>query len=378
MRGDQLKLGILVTIVSGFGKKGFYHSQEIGLGKELTAMGHEVCIYKCVPKTEQYKEEPIDRNLIIKYIPVKKVGVHGVIDVAYLDPTMKGLLSFADTQLFLPHVFRFCKKNGIRFVPYVGIAHSFQQSAKSKVMDVLFSVGTLQYYKDTLVLAKTVDAKRELESLGVKHCEVAPVGLDPKELRTDFRDSDRNELRAKYGFCKDDTIILFVARLKPEKRPLDMITIFDHVCRQNSFKLLIVGEGPLRGMIDEKVMALGLSDRVTIIDRIPYEDMWEIHRISDFFVNLRAEEIFGMAVMEAVYYETSVAAINAPGPSTILQNMEGHKICSSDAEVEAWLLSKYPDISALKKSSDQILKEFTWHTCASKFVDAVQKSRLKA
>ena len=37
-----MKLGILVTIISGFGKKGFYHSQEVGLGKALNELGHDV------------------------------------------------------------------------------------------------------------------------------------------------------------------------------------------------------------------------------------------------------------------------------------------------------------------------------------------------
>lgn len=54
---------------------------------------------------------------------------------------------------------------------------------------------------------------------------------------------------------------------------------------------------------------------VKIIDRVPYEEMWKIYVMSDYFVNLNRGEIFGMAIMEAVYYETSVAAIAAPGPS---------------------------------------------------------------
>lgn len=36
---------------------------------------------------------------------------------------------------------------------------------------------------------------------------------------------------------------------------------------------------------------------------VKYDEMWQIHYIADYFVNLRTDEIFGMAIMEAVYYQ---------------------------------------------------------------------------
>ena len=368
-----MDLGIMVTIVSGFGKKGFYHSQELGLAKKLSEMGHSVCVYKCVSQDAQYAEETADGNITVKYIPVKKLGVHGFLPASRLDTAMDGLLIFADTQLFLPHIFRFCSKHGIKAVPYIGIAHSFQETLKSKVMDVLFSAGSLRYYRKLPVLAKTNAARDELLNLGVRDCTVAPVGLDESELKTDFKDTDREELRKEFGYSASDVVILFVARLKPEKRPLDMIDIFAHVRKKKACRLLIVGEGPLRDEIDRKAQSLGLTEDLRIIDRIPYEKMWQVYRIADYFVNLRAEEIFGMAVMEAVFYETSVAAIKAPGPSTILEGMKGHRICESDAGVEEWLGSEYPAAEDLRESSAKILDGFTWESYASRFIERVQK-----
>ena len=367
-----MNLGILVTIVSGFGKKGFYHSQEVGLAKKLSEMGHKVCVYKCVPGDAEFAEETADGNITVKYIPVKKLGVHGYLPASSLDTSLEGLLIFADTQLFLPHIFRFCSKNGIKAVPYIGIAHSFQQTLKSRIMDVLFSMGTLKYYRKMPVLAKTNAARDELLSLGVKDCTVAPVGLDESELKTDFKETDKEALKKEFGYKKSDVIILFVARLKPEKRPLDMIDIFAKVREKKACKLLIVGEGPLREEMDRKAESIGVMQDYKVIDRIPNENMWQVYRITDYFVNLRAEEIFGMAVMEAVYYETSVAAIHAPGPSTILEGMKGHRICKNDAEVEEWLSAEYPKEADLKESSEKILEGFTWDACAGRFLERVQ------
>ena len=117
-----MHLGILVTIIGGFGKKGFYHSQEIGLGRQLTGMGHRVTIYNCVAKDKPRSCEQLGDGLEIRYIPVPAIGVHGIMQAKELDAELDGLLLFSDTQLFLPRIYRFCQKHGIAFVPYIGIA----------------------------------------------------------------------------------------------------------------------------------------------------------------------------------------------------------------------------------------------------------------
>ena len=48
-----MKLGILCTMINGFGRRGYYNSQEVGLGRALAAMGHEVTIYKGIDPSEE-------------------------------------------------------------------------------------------------------------------------------------------------------------------------------------------------------------------------------------------------------------------------------------------------------------------------------------
>ena len=368
-----MKTGILVTIISGFGKKGYYHSQEIGLGKALLEMGHEVIIYKGVTQDKEAVTDRLEDGLQIRYIPMRSLGIHGNCPADVIDPDLDGLLSFADTQLFLPHIYRYCRKNKICFVPYIGIAHSFQGNLKSKVMDQLFHMSTLKLYRRIPVLAKTDEVRDELLGLGVKNCRVTPVGLDETELKTDFRDYDRNMLREKYGYRPDDVIICFVARLKAEKRPLDMVDLFCALREKKNARLLMVGEGYQKDEIIAKVDKLGLADYVRMIDRVPYENMWEIHYISDYFVNMRHGEIFGMALMEGIYYESSVVAMEGPGPSFILKGMEGHCLCGNDQEVLQWLEGDRPDPSLLRKSSDKLIEKFSWKSCAQGFTDIIEE-----
>lgn len=367
-----MKLGILCTMLNGFGRRGYYNSQEVGLGRALARKGHEVTIYKGIARGEQEDTVCLQKGLVIHYIPMKGIGAHGYADCRRIDRNLDGLFCFGDQQIFLPHVYSFCRRNGIRFVPYVGTAHSLHHNFKSRVMDTLFAVGTLRIYKRNPVLAKTEAARKELSRLGVKQTDVVPVGLDEAVLKQDYRLYDRDELRKKHGFSKDDVVICNVSRLSAEKRPLELIDIFMRVRGKKQFRLIIVGNGPLGEELRAKIQACQIQDEVKLYDNVPYEDMWEIYVISDYYLNLNKGEIFGMAIMEAVYYETSVAAIRALGPAVTLSGMRGHKLCDNDRELEEWLLAHYPSREFLKESAEKMARQFTWDRCAAAFENLVR------
>ena len=359
-----MKIGILVTIISGFGKKGFYHSQEIGLGKALRELGHEVIVYKGVSREKKRETIQAGEGLRVEYIPMPALGVHGIFDPRVLDQDLDGLLAFSDTQLFLPRVYRFCEKNGICLVPYIGIAHSSEKNFKSLWMDAVYRLGTRRIYRKIPVLAKNDGVRRELMAQGVRDCEIAPVGLDETELKQDFETQDRSALRAKYGYSDQDVIISFVGRMKSEKRPLDMLRILDQVKEKKPFRLLMVGEGYLEKEVMDEARRLSLTDRVRLIPRIPYEKMWEVHYIADYIVNLCDREIFGMALLEGIYYLSSAAATDAPGPRYILTGLPGHALCQTDGEIASWLTAPAPNMQTLRDSAAKMMERMSWRVCA--------------
>ena len=368
--GKQMKLGILCTMINGFGRRGYYNSQEIGLGRALARKGHEVMIYKGIDPSEKEEKVQVEKNLTIWYLPMKHLGAHGFMDCKYLDPQLKALFCFGDQQIFLPHVYRWCRRRRIPFVAYVGTAHSLDSNFKSKVMNALFAAGTLRIYKKNPVLAKTSAAKEELRQLGVPHAVIAPVGLDTAVLKKNIPADEKMRLRKEHGFEADDVILCNVSRLSWEKRPLELIDLFLQVKGKKKFKLIIVGNGPLEEELNEKIRKNGLEKEVKIYPNVPYEKMWEIYEMSDYYLNMNKGEIFGMAIMEAVYYKTSVAAIRALGPSVTLKDMQGHKLCENDDEMPEWITGPYPPEKDLQESSEKMAATFTWDRCADAFLQA--------
>ena len=75
-----------------------------------------------------------------------------------------------------------------------------------------------------------------------------------------------------------------------------------------------------------------------------------------------------MAILEAMYYEVSVAALVAPGPSVTLQDMPGHKLCRDYDDVKNWLLAEHPSRESLHESAARTVQRYNWKPCADAFL----------
>lgn len=369
-----MKIGLLVTSVSNFGEKGFYNAQEIGLAKALSEHFEQVDIYKAVSADKKAAEERIagKGNVVLHTIPSKSFGINGMLDPAVLSPSLDVLIYFSDTQFALPKVYKWTKKHNVKFFPYIGVTESHSTSRLKKIIvDFMFN-RNIKVYKKCRCFAKTPYVKNALHQLGVNEVEVAPVGLDLELLKADYADSDVNMLKNKYGYNAEDKVLLFIGRFIQEKEPLRMIELFKKAVQaDNKFKLLMVGTGELESAVHDAVSNFGLSDRVQIIDKIPNSDIWELYRIAHAFVNLNRQEIFGMAILEAMYYGCKVVACKAPGPDYIINNDEIGCIATTDDDITDAIVNRQTDP---EKSHKRILEAFTWHNTAKLFCKGINNS----
>ena len=373
-----MKLGILCTMLKRFGLKGSYNSQEIGLGRALSEMGHTVIIYKGVSDKSQVEDLWVNDRLLVRYMWMPGIGAHGFMWPGLLDRDLDGLFSFSDNQIFLKQVSSWCRRKHIPYVPYVGTTFSlYVNSPRGRLMDALFRLTTLPDYRHMDILAKTEIARDELVELGIDpgRITIAPVGLDIGVLKHDFLTVPRGELKREFGFEEDDVVLCAVARMEEDKRPLDLLKLFTEVRGRKKFRLLLVGDGALRPALDAKIAEYGVGDEVKILRRVPYDTMWKIYTLSDYFINMSRMEIFGMAIMEAVYYQTPVVARRAIGPSVTLRGMEGHFLCDSDEEIKSRILAPYPPRELLAQSAEKAVTAYSWDRCAREFLRLVEKQR---
>jgi glycosyltransferase involved in cell wall biosynthesis len=116
---------------------------------------------------------------------------------------------------------------------------------------------------------------------------------------------------------KDDMIIGHVARLSPVKNQQLLIEAFGTVAaRRDDVRLVIVGDGPLRGVLMRQVEELGLTDRVNFVGATADVQSWLA--LFDLFVLSSDQEGTSMSILEALATGVCVAATAVGGTPALL------------------------------------------------------------
>ena len=94
--------------------------------------------------------------------------------------------------------------------------------------------------------------------------EVIYNGVDVAHW-TPLRAPERERLRGALGFAPEDFVIGLSAVLRPEKNPLQLVDAAAILRRQGiPARALLIGDGPMRGAVEERARRLGIQDFVSI------------------------------------------------------------------------------------------------------------------
>ena len=102
--------------------------------------------------------------------------------------------------------------------------------------------------------------------------------------------------------------------------------------------------------------------------KLPNEKIYAYYEVADYVINFNPNEVFGMAVLEAMYHNVTVVARHAPGPDCIIENGESGFLCNSVKEMAQIILSGKKVLNARKR----IIEHFTWKSTAKMFLTYIQ------
>ena len=291
-----------------------------------------------------------------------------------MDKTLDALLFFSDTQLSVPGVYRWCCRNKIKMYPYIGVIESHSTNKLKRLLINVLVQRNIRVYRKCVCFAKTPTVAEQMKQLGIKNSVVTPVGLDLSLLHRDYEQTPASEFKKKYGYSNTDKVLLFIGRLIEEKQPIRMIEILSEIRkRSQDYKLLMVGTGELKAAVEAKIKELDLADHVQMIERIPNSDIWELYRFTDAFVNLNQQEIFGMAILEAMYYGCKVIAWNAPGPSFIIEDGVSGFLVESNQDLIERIIAGNLEESIIHQ---RVIDCFTWGRVATTMASYFRKGML--
>lgn len=146
---------------------------------------------------------------------------------------------------------------------------------------------------------------------------------------------DRDAVRQELGLAPEHRIVLNVGRFAPHKRQGMLVAAAKSVLSERpDARFVLLGDGPLRGAVEEEIRRAGLTDCFRLIPGMPNIDRFWL--AADLFAFPSCNEGFGIVIAEAAAAGLHVVAHDIPGVR------EAAKVCGSvqllpvDASSEDW------------------------------------------
>lgn len=155
---------------------------------------------------------------------------------------------------------------------------------------------------------------------GGLHCPAEKVriihnGVDPGL----FRVEDDRSLLSEFGFGVDDLVVGIVAGLRPEKDHATLLTATRMLVSDfPNAKVLIVGDGPTRPILEALCDDLEISDHVHFAGS--RSDVDRILRAIDVFVLCSVTECFPISVLEAMACARPVVCTDVGGVGEMVEH----------------------------------------------------------
>lgn len=150
------------------------------------------------------------------------------------------------------------------------------------------------------IIVPTDKVRVLLDQYGVsKDVHVIPSGISldkftvPEEERI-------LELRSQFGIPKDRLVLLYVGRLSTEKNISELLRLIHKMNDNEKLVLLLVGDGPERGALEQQVRELGLENCVIFAGMVPFDKIENYYALGDIFVSASTSETQGLTYIEAL------------------------------------------------------------------------------
>jgi glycosyltransferase involved in cell wall biosynthesis len=174
-------------------------------------------------------------------------------------------------------------------------------------------------------------------------------------------------------------VFLFVGQLIPRKGVQYLLEAAAILTRQGkSFSIWIVGDGPLRKEIKQRIHNLNLQDVVWLFGSMPYEQVGIFYNASDIFVLPTLSDYRSVAIMEAAKYGKPLLDSKYDGGSHefVCHGENGFIFDPRDPNELAQLMLRLINIPELTKKfgqkSKEIMEPYTVANAVAAFQECIE------
>lgn len=199
---------------------------------------------------------------------------------------------------------------------------------------------------------------------------VIPNGIDVSRFDR-LRDENLGRWRARYARA-GERLVFNVGRLVYEKGADLLVEAAPIVLRQIPQAVFVIGgRGPLQGILEQRVRAMGLSDKVYLSGYLSDEERDRLFLLADCCVFPSRYEPFGIVALESMAAGTPVVVANTGGLGAVVSHEEtGLTVYPDNVESLAWGIVRTlsdPQAAARRaaRAYDYVRRHLSWHGVAS-------------
>jgi len=206
--------------------------------------------------------------------------------------------------------------------------------------------------------------------------EIIPNGIDLNKYNASV---DRSAVRGRYGVNPGEKLILCVGRLVPQKGIEYLIRAVPTISgRYPEARLIIVGEGWLRGQLEYVARSTGHQWRITFTGWIPDEELIALLNSADVLVVPSIYEPFGIVALEGMAAGVPVVASDVGGLAEIVEHEDNGVLAySRNPDSIAWSVDRVlsdPERSKrlVQNARKMVQKTYSWEAIAMKTAEVYE------
>ncbi|HHW84420.1 MAG TPA: glycosyltransferase family 4 protein [Actinomycetales bacterium] len=179
--------------------------------------------------------------------------------------------------------------------------------------------------------------------------------------------------------------VVSALRFATRKRPEALLEILAQASRElvpdGGLTATLAGDGPGLERVREWVRSEGLDDRISLPGRLPREDLRELYRRSDIYLNPAILEAFPVSVLEARAAGLVVLARSQAGSAEQFEHGVNGIAADTDEELAAALvrLVREPDeLTRLRQGCEENPPRFDWPRVVQRNAEVYEMARRMA
>lgn len=221
-----------------------------------------------------------------------------------------------------------------------------------------------------------------LRKRGITNVTSVGVGIDLEQLQAKKLIS--SDLSVQIDAYKKDgyQIITYVGRIEPRRNIEFLFKLFACIHdKREKTKLLIIGKG--ESEYKERCFSIlserNISNDVIYLEYLKQEFLPAIYSASDIFLLPTRYEIFGMVLLEAMYFNVPVVTTYNGGSDMLIENgisgiiIDNFELAQWSESVIGLLDDPVYAKKLCSKAHDMIESKFTWDALVPDFIEVFQK-----